>query len=96
MAHIIISVTLGGIRGKDCILRLRTSSWDIFDMLPMCLFSKGTAGFADCLCCLIDLESTLEQIHSNVQFVRFNVCIFYKGNFKCFKGDGGNKSNTKY
>lgn len=53
MVHIIICVTLGGIMVKDCILWLRTYSWDIFDMLPMCLFSKGIAGFANCMFCLM-------------------------------------------
>lgn len=29
VVHMISSVTLGGIVGKDCILSLRSSSWDI-------------------------------------------------------------------
>lgn len=49
MSHIIICVALGGITWKDCILWLGTSSWAIFDMLLMRLFSKGVAGFAGCL-----------------------------------------------
>lgn len=53
MVHNIIFVIVGAIMGKDSILRLRTSSWAIFDMLPMCLFSKATLGFTDCMFCLM-------------------------------------------
>lgn len=84
MVHITSCVTLEVIMGKDCILWLRTSSWYIFDMLPMwlCVYSWVCrfSGLPD------DLESTLKQINSNVQCAWFNVCVFYKGNFKCFKG----------
>jgi len=67
MVHIIICVALGVITGKDCILWLRTSSWEIFDMLLMCLFSKGMAGFGDCLFCLMTwkaLYSRFIQMHN--------------------------------
>lgn len=84
MVHMTSCVTLEGLTRKDCILWLRTSSWYIFDMLPMCLCVYSWV----CRLSVLpdDLESTLKQIHSNVQCVWFNVCVFYKGNFKCSKG----------
>lgn len=86
MVHIIISVIVGAIMRKNSVLRLRTSSWAIFDMLPMCLFSKATPRFADCLFCLMTWKALSSRFIQRDSMLDLQYTYFIKAILSASKG----------
>lgn len=75
MVHIIISVIVGAIMGKR--MHFEAENFFLhFDMLLMCLFSKATPGFANCLFCLMTWSIFIQRNYMlDLQYTYFMKAI---------------------